>query len=141
MQDILIYYCPRLKIQVEQNSQLTSSQPLHSCVVEDLLLNCHSLGYNKAWLCSFRVPLKLLLEISWCISSFRKLILLQHFCSYVCDEVSKKVRHVYLILPISFDWRCRHIDGILMCYEKIYKSINVDQPKADVFSQGESGFV
>lgn len=31
---------------------------------------------------------------------------------------------------------CRHIDGILMCYEKIYKSINVDQPKADVFSQG-----
>lgn len=29
----------------------------------------------------------------------------------------------------------RHIDGILMCYEKIYKSINVDQPKADVFSQ------
>ncbi|XP_078346811.1 adenylate kinase 8-like [Oculina patagonica] len=29
----------------------------------------------------------------------------------------------------------RHIDGILMCYEKIYKSINVDQPKTDVFSQ------
>lgn len=37
--------------------------------------------------------------------------------------------------------RCRHIDGILMCYEKIYKSINVDQPKADVFSQGELSFV
>ena len=31
---------------------------------------------------------------------------------------------------------CRHIDGILMCFEKIHKSINVDQPKADVFSQG-----
>lgn len=29
----------------------------------------------------------------------------------------------------------RHIDGILMCFEKIHKSINVDQPKADVFSQ------
>ncbi|KAM7451132.1 Adenylate kinase 8 [Porites harrisoni] len=29
----------------------------------------------------------------------------------------------------------RHIDGILMCYEKIYKSVNVDQPKTDVFSQ------
>lgn len=29
----------------------------------------------------------------------------------------------------------RHIDGILMCFEKIQKSINVDQPKADVFSQ------
>jgi len=28
-----------------------------------------------------------------------------------------------------------------MCYEKIYKSINVDQPKADVFSQGEWNFV
>ena len=23
-----------------------------------------------------------------------------------------------------------------MCFEKIHKSINVDQPKADVFSQG-----
>lgn len=29
----------------------------------------------------------------------------------------------------------RHIDGILICFEKIHKSINVDQPKADVFSQ------
>lgn len=29
----------------------------------------------------------------------------------------------------------RHIDGILTCHEKIYKSVNVDQPKADVFSQ------
>lgn len=29
----------------------------------------------------------------------------------------------------------RHIDGILTCFEKIHKSINVDQPKADVFSQ------
>lgn len=29
----------------------------------------------------------------------------------------------------------RHVDGILACYEKIYKSVNVDQPKADVFSQ------
>ena len=27
-----------------------------------------------------------------------------------------------------------------MCYEKIYKSVNVDQPKADVFSQGQFGF-
>lgn len=24
-----------------------------------------------------------------------------------------------------------------MCYEKIYKSVNVDQPKTDVFSQGD----
>ena len=31
----------------------------------------------------------------------------------------------------------RHIDGILTCYEKIYKSVNVDQPKTDVFSQGD----
>ena len=31
----------------------------------------------------------------------------------------------------------RHVDGILACYEKIYKSVNVDQPKADVFSQGK----
>ena len=70
-----------------------------------------------------------------------KLILLcSIFFSYVCDEVSKKVRDVYLMLTNSFDLHCRHIDGILMCYEKIYKSINVDQPKADVFSQGESGF-
>lgn len=40
-------------------------------------------------------------------------------------------------LPISHRLAlCRHIDGILMCFEKIHKSINVDQPKADVFSQG-----
>ncbi|KXJ18707.1 adenylate kinase 8 [Exaiptasia diaphana] len=29
----------------------------------------------------------------------------------------------------------RHINGILSCYEKIYKTVNADQPKADVFSQ------
>ncbi|XP_048586819.1 adenylate kinase 8-like [Nematostella vectensis] len=29
----------------------------------------------------------------------------------------------------------RHIDGILACYENIYKTVNADQPKADVFSQ------
>ena len=45
------------------------------------------------------------------------------------------------MLPITFESCCRHIDGILMCYEKIYKSINVDQPKADVFSQGELSVV
>ena len=28
-----------------------------------------------------------------------------------------------------------------MCYEKIYKSVNVDQPKTDVFSQGDRYFL
>ena len=31
----------------------------------------------------------------------------------------------------------RHIDGVLDCYQKTVKSINADQPKADVFSQGK----
>ena len=29
----------------------------------------------------------------------------------------------------------RHIDGIINCYRSVHKSINADQPKADVFSQ------
>lgn len=32
----------------------------------------------------------------------------------------------------------RHIDGIIAGYSKTHKSINADQPKADVFSQGVS---
>ena len=36
-----------------------------------------------------------------------------------------------------YEFLRRHIDGILTCYEKIYKSVNVDQPKTDVFSQGD----
>lgn len=30
----------------------------------------------------------------------------------------------------------RHIDEILECYKKVVKTVNADQPKADVFSQG-----
>jgi len=30
----------------------------------------------------------------------------------------------------------RHIDDILSCYSKCVKSVNADQPKPDVFSQG-----
>ena len=30
----------------------------------------------------------------------------------------------------------RHSGGILRCYEKVYKVVNCDQPKSDVFSQG-----
>lgn len=30
----------------------------------------------------------------------------------------------------------RHSDGIFRCYERVIKTLNADQPKADVFSQG-----
>ena len=30
----------------------------------------------------------------------------------------------------------RHIDGIKTCFGKVHKTINADQPKSDVFSQG-----
>lgn len=30
----------------------------------------------------------------------------------------------------------RHIDDIEECYKKVIKKVNADQPKADVFSQG-----
>lgn len=30
----------------------------------------------------------------------------------------------------------RHIDEIEECYRKVIKKVNADQPKADVFSQG-----
>ena len=32
----------------------------------------------------------------------------------------------------------RHIDDIIMCNKKVVKTINADQPKADVFSQGKN---
>ena len=32
----------------------------------------------------------------------------------------------------------RHIDGILDCFKKVNKTVNADQPKPDVFSQGLS---
>ncbi len=31
----------------------------------------------------------------------------------------------------------RHTQGLQTCYEKLYKSVNADQPTADVFSQGK----
>jgi len=31
----------------------------------------------------------------------------------------------------------RHFEGIAECYKKCSKTINADQPKADVFSQGK----
>lgn len=34
----------------------------------------------------------------------------------------------------------RHIDGILLCYDYALKTINADQPKADVFSQSRYHF-
>ena len=33
----------------------------------------------------------------------------------------------------------RHLHGILRCYNQVVKTVNADQPKADVFSQGEAG--
>ena len=30
----------------------------------------------------------------------------------------------------------RHLDGIKQCYSSMSKTVNADQPKADVFSQG-----
>ena len=51
--------------------------------------------------------------------------------SYCCQKL------LYNHEKINILWLLhRHVDGILACYEKIYKSVNVDQPKADVFSQG-----
>ena len=35
----------------------------------------------------------------------------------------------------------RHIDGIVRCYSQSVRNINADQPKADVFSQGETPVV
>ena len=35
----------------------------------------------------------------------------------------------------------RHIDGIIQAYTQIHKTINADQPKADVFSQGRFLFL
>lgn len=31
----------------------------------------------------------------------------------------------------------RHFNGIAECYKKVSKTINADQPKADVFQQGK----
>ena len=31
----------------------------------------------------------------------------------------------------------RHFEGILDCFKTVSKTVNADQPKADVFSQGE----
>ena len=32
----------------------------------------------------------------------------------------------------------RHLHGILRCFGQVVKTVNADQPKADVFSQGET---
>lgn len=58
---------------------------------------------------------------------------------FLSDCASQKLLLSKIILyeKINILWLLhRHVDGILACYEKIYKSVNVDQPKADVFSQG-----
>ena len=57
--------------------------------------------------------------------------------SFDCASQKLLLSKVIVYEKINILWLLhRHVDGILACYEKIYKSVNVDQPKADVFSQG-----
>ena len=35
----------------------------------------------------------------------------------------------------------RHFEGILDCFKTVAKTVNADQPKADVFSQGNTFFL
>lgn len=50
---------------------------------------------------------------------------LEEVPGYKEDEMVKKLIEYH-----------RHIDGVLDCYKTTIKTINADQPKADVFSQG-----